>query len=304
MRATVEPEGTRCATMAVIMSPVLSSARLHPAPQALQIALRTTPVLRRHRKSAAATPSTSREEVGAVIGDVSEVSQSLITPFAPPSGVERVRSRPEMQSSIRSSILEQCRCASASAKRDSSRVDQAFGMQKALFRADTSATRLRRVAESLSRLHTKLTLLDRVKFALSARVRSIALALPWQYCQCILLEHARLSSRDDRQPPCWPALSAAPCAQVTAGPDALPVVILPGFGNCTDDYTRPFGDLESSLASVLQRRGFQTYVPQVRGTWARAAQSTAARAPEQQTLTVSNTTACTGNRSGACDLLL
>ena len=250
------------------MSPVLSSARLHPAPQAQQIALRTTPVLRRHRTSAAATPSTSREEVGAVIGDVSEVSQSLITPFAPPSGVERVRSRPEMQSSIRSSILEQCRCASASAKRDSSRVDQAFerhakGTISGRHERNTAPTSRRKFEQVAHEAHIARS---RVKIALSARVQSIAAGTAMAVLSVHIARHARLSSRDDQQPLCWPALSAAPCAQVTAGPDALPVVILPGFGNCTDDYTRPFGDLESSLASVLQRRGFQTYVPQVRGT--------------------------------------
>lgn len=45
---------------------------------------------------------------------------------------------------------------------------------------------------------------------------------------------------------------------------ARPVVILPGFGNKSEDYTAPFGNQEASLASALERRGFTTYTVPVR----------------------------------------
>ena len=41
-----------------------------------------------------------------------------------------------------------------------------------------------------------------------------------------------------------------------------------GFGNCTEDYTAPFGNREASLSAALTRRGFDTHVlPMERGDW-------------------------------------
>lgn len=39
---------------------------------------------------------------------------------------------------------------------------------------------------------------------------------------------------------------------VDAPPDAPPVVICPGFGNCTTDYSAPFGVVENGLEAVLK----------------------------------------------------
>ena len=40
--------------------------------------------------------------------------------------------------------------------------------------------------------------------------------------------------------------------RVTAPQGAPPVVILPGFGNCSTDYTAPFGVQEDAIATFLQ----------------------------------------------------
>jgi hypothetical protein len=48
------------------------------------------------------------------------------------------------------------------------------------------------------------------------------------------------------------------------------IVILPGFGNCQEDYSAPFGDPSSSLSLVaaLKSRGFKAYVvPLQRKDW-------------------------------------
>ena len=52
--------------------------------------------------------------------------------------------------------------------------------------------------------------------------------------------------------------------QVRAGPRTPPIVILPGFGNRTEDYTCPFGDKDAALTTALERRGFKAFVPPVR----------------------------------------
>lgn len=41
-------------------------------------------------------------------------------------------------------------------------------------------------------------------------------------------------------------------ARVEAPAGAPPIVLLPGFGNCTQDYVAPFGDEEAGVAAVLQ----------------------------------------------------
>ena len=47
-------------------------------------------------------------------------------------------------------------------------------------------------------------------------------------------------------------------ARVSAPEGAPPVVILPGFGNCTSDYTAPFGLQEEGIAHFLQVHDFHT----------------------------------------------
>ncbi|PRW60544.1 alpha beta-hydrolase isoform B [Chlorella sorokiniana] len=57
-------------------------------------------------------------------------------------------------------------------------------------------------------------------------------------------------------------------ARVEAPVAAPPIVLLPGFGNCTQDYVAPFGDEDAGVAAVLQRRGFKVYVlPLERKDW-------------------------------------
>ena len=43
-------------------------------------------------------------------------------------------------------------------------------------------------------------------------------------------------------------------ARVEAPAGARPIVILPGFGNCSTDYEAPFGVAEGSLANNLRVR--------------------------------------------------
>ena len=40
--------------------------------------------------------------------------------------------------------------------------------------------------------------------------------------------------------------------RVEAQPGSPPIVILPGFGNCSEDYTAPFGNEEAAIAAVLK----------------------------------------------------
>ncbi|GBF96015.1 hypothetical protein Rsub_08830 [Raphidocelis subcapitata] len=45
-----------------------------------------------------------------------------------------------------------------------------------------------------------------------------------------------------------------------APPNARPIVLLPGFGNCSDDYETPFGCAEEGLATQLRERGWHVEV--------------------------------------------
>jgi len=59
-----------------------------------------------------------------------------------------------------------------------------------------------------------------------------------------------------------------------AGKEQPPVVILPGFGNNTEDYTAPFGQSDSSLVAALQARGFRPFVVDLeRKSWIKVARS-------------------------------
>lgn len=52
--------------------------------------------------------------------------------------------------------------------------------------------------------------------------------------------------------------------QVQAPPGCPPVVVLPGFGNSSEDYTSPFGCTDAAIATQLSERGFQVHVVPVR----------------------------------------
>jgi hypothetical protein len=56
--------------------------------------------------------------------------------------------------------------------------------------------------------------------------------------------------------------------RVTAPPGASSLLLLPGFGNESSDYTAPFGNESASVASALRSRGFDVHVlPVVRKDW-------------------------------------
>ncbi|GLI70045.1 hypothetical protein VaNZ11_014812 [Volvox africanus] len=60
--------------------------------------------------------------------------------------------------------------------------------------------------------------------------------------------------------------------QVAAPPGSPPIVILPGFGNASLDYTAPFGNQDASLVTRLQVRGWRSFVvPLERKDWFRVA---------------------------------
>ncbi|KAG2449109.1 hypothetical protein HYH02_005857 [Chlamydomonas schloesseri] len=62
--------------------------------------------------------------------------------------------------------------------------------------------------------------------------------------------------------------------RVDAPADAPPIVILPGFGNATTDYTAPFGNKEAAIATRLAVRGWQPFVvPVERKDWFKVARA-------------------------------
>lgn len=68
-------------------------------------------------------------------------------------------------------------------------------------------------------------------------------------------------------------------ARVTAPPSAPPIILLPGFGNCSADYSAPFGNEEAGIAAALKRRGFKVYVlPLERKDWFKVARALLTRA--------------------------
>ncbi|KAK9788304.1 hypothetical protein WJX73_009128 [Symbiochloris irregularis] len=73
----------------------------------------------------------------------------------------------------------------------------------------------------------------------------------------------------------WPggrlAWHRRPTQRVEAAPSTPPIVILPGFGNCTEDYVLGLGEPANSLVNCLQERGFHSQVVQVkRSDWLQA----------------------------------
>eukprot|EP00241_Pyramimonas_parkeae_P004703 CAMPEP_0114225888 /NCGR_PEP_ID=MMETSP0058-20121206/929_1 /TAXON_ID=36894 /ORGANISM="Pyramimonas parkeae, CCMP726" /LENGTH=361 /DNA_ID=CAMNT_0001336557 /DNA_START=40 /DNA_END=1125 /DNA_ORIENTATION=+ len=67
-----------------------------------------------------------------------------------------------------------------------------------------------------------------------------------------------------------------PKQKVIAGTDAPPIVILPGFGNNTTDYTEPFGDKSRALASQLEERGWRVFTVDLeRKDWFKVARALA-----------------------------
>eukprot|EP00198_Chlamydomonas_reinhardtii_P000657 XP_001689992.1 predicted protein [Chlamydomonas reinhardtii] len=70
----------------------------------------------------------------------------------------------------------------------------------------------------------------------------------------------------------WARPSTVP--RVDAPADAPPVVILPGFGNATTDYTAPFGNEEAAIATRLAVRGWRPFVvPVERKDWFKVARA-------------------------------
>ncbi|KAL0050193.1 hypothetical protein WJX82_006141 [Trebouxia sp. C0006] len=67
--------------------------------------------------------------------------------------------------------------------------------------------------------------------------------------------------------------------RILAPSHAPPIVILPGFGNCSSDYVAPFGLKEEGIAHFLQQRGFAVYVVDIeRRDWLQVARCIASRA--------------------------
>lgn len=65
-------------------------------------------------------------------------------------------------------------------------------------------------------------------------------------------------------------------AAVRAWPGCGPIVVLPGFGNDTQDYESPFGDARRGLAPRLRRRGFVVETVRLRRRdWLRVAKAVA-----------------------------
>ncbi|KAL0041507.1 hypothetical protein WJX79_005714 [Trebouxia sp. C0005] len=63
-------------------------------------------------------------------------------------------------------------------------------------------------------------------------------------------------------------------ARVLAPSHAPPIVILPGFGNCSSDYIAPYGLKEEGIAHFLQQRGFAVYVVDIeRRDWIQVARA-------------------------------
>lgn len=74
--------------------------------------------------------------------------------------------------------------------------------------------------------------------------------------------------------------------RVEAQPDSLPIVICPGFGNASKDYTAPFGVEQDAIVSALARRGFKAYVlPVERKDWFRVGRMVFTRAFWSQSCT-------------------
>eukprot|EP00955_Chlamydomonas_euryale_P030961 325803-Chlamydomonas_euryale.AAC.1 len=59
--------------------------------------------------------------------------------------------------------------------------------------------------------------------------------------------------------------------RVLAPDGSPPIVVCPGFGNNTEDYTAPFGAADAAFVTALRARGFSVYVvPVQRKDWFRA----------------------------------
>ena len=83
--------------------------------------------------------------------------------------------------------------------------------------------------------------------------------------------------------------AAAAAAPVSAPPGALPVVVLPGFGNVANDYIAPFGpgSEQEGLATQLRERGWRVEVVDVaeRKAWFNVARALLTRRFWSSTLT-------------------
>ncbi|GFR39938.1 hypothetical protein Agub_g15 [Astrephomene gubernaculifera] len=73
---------------------------------------------------------------------------------------------------------------------------------------------------------------------------------------------------------------------VKAPSGAPPIIILPGFGNASTDYTEPFGNQDAALVTRLQVRGWRPYVvPLQRRDWFQVARALLTRRYWQAGLT-------------------
>lgn len=85
------------------------------------------------------------------------------------------------------------------------------------------------------------------------------------------------ASSDASVQPAWKQFVASyvppdDVAKVQAPPGCPPVVVLPGFGNSSEDYTSPFGCTDAAIATQLSERGFQVHVvPVERKDWLKVA---------------------------------
>ncbi|KAL6764512.1 Alpha/Beta hydrolase protein [Haematococcus lacustris] len=71
-----------------------------------------------------------------------------------------------------------------------------------------------------------------------------------------------------------PFLPHGIAAPIQAPLNARPIVILPGFGNCTQDYEAPFGQSSDSLAANLRSRGWAVHVVRLeRSDWFQVARA-------------------------------
>eukprot|EP00892_Ulva_mutabilis_P002429 jgi/Ulvmu1/12187/UM085_0051.1 len=105
-----------------------------------------------------------------------------------------------------------------------------------------------------------------IRFPVSAPRRALTVT-----CACAQVEEAVVRDWRDFVVKFQPHKQS----RVEAPPQTPPVVILPGFGNRSTDYTSPFGEetADESLASALESRGFQcNVVPVLRKDWLRVAQ--------------------------------
>eukprot|EP00891_Asterochloris_glomerata_P000711 jgi/Astpho2/711/e_gw1.00015.21.1_t len=85
------------------------------------------------------------------------------------------------------------------------------------------------------------------------------------------LHHLRAVAHD--QPSVW-SWQSNDVVQRVHGSSAIPLVLCPGFGNCSTDYVSPFGAEGAGIVAALEARGFRVFVPDLqRKEWFAVARS-------------------------------